>query len=37
MSEKKWLGVSIGEKKFPKMEICHLIWDKLKRKTCHHK
>ena len=36
-SEKKWLSVLIGERKLPKKEMCHLSWDKLKRKTCHLK
>ena len=34
---KKWLSVLIGERKLPKNEMCHLSWDKLKRKTCHLK
>ena len=25
---KKWLSVLIGERKFPKKEMCHLSWDK---------
>ena len=36
-SEKKGLSVLIGERKLPNKEMCHLNWDKLKRKTCHLK
>ena len=32
---KKWLNVLIGERKLPKIEMCHLGWDKPKRKLCH--
>ena len=31
------MSVLIGERKFPNKEMCHLGWDKLKRKTCHLK
>ena len=37
MSEKKLLGVLIGERMIPKKEMCHFSWDKLKWKTCHLK
>ena len=36
-SKKKWLGVLIEERKLSKNEMCHLGWDKLKRKMYHHK
>ena len=34
---KKWLSVSIEERKFSKKEMCHLSWDEQKRKMCHLK
>ena len=30
---KKWLGVLIGDRKLPKIEMHHLSWDKLKKKV----
>ena len=36
-SGKKWLSVLIGERKLPKKKMCHLSWDKLKKKTYHLK
>ena len=30
---KKWLNVLIGERMFPKKEMCHLNWDKLKKEN----
>ena len=29
--KKKWLSILIEERKFPKNEMCHLNWDKLKK------